>query len=665
MPLDFALLCIGALLGVGPAALYWRDREDVSRLVYGVTGGLCAAIFLAAVVPRGAHALSSVLPLGLPWLGMHFRLDPLSAFFLAVISLAGAAASAYAIGYGAHEKNPMRVLPFFPAFIAGMSSVVLADDAFAFLVSWEFMSLTSWALVISQHDQAENRSAAYIYLLMASFGTLCLLIAFGVLGGVGGAYDFASIREAPKEAWKTGVVLAFVIIGAGSKAGLVPLHIWLPLAHPAAPSHVSALMSGVMTKVAIYGFIRFAFDLLGAPAFWWSIHPLVFGAASALVGVLLATMQDDLKKLLAYSTIENIGVIFIALGLALAFKADGQALPAALAFTAALFHVFNHSLFKSVLFFGAGAVLGATGEKNIEKLGGLIRAMPRTAFVFLGGCVAIAALPPLNGFVSEWLVFQAILLTPALPQWVLKLLTPAVGVTLALSAALGAGAYVRAFGVVFLGRPRSPAAERARETDDWSLGAMSAMLFLCLLAGVLPSFMIDTISPAAADYVGGRMPSQADIAWLSIAPIAESRSSYNGLLVFGFIALSSLAAMQTIKTIWPRPVRRAPPWDCGYVDPNPATQYTASSFAQPVRRALGAIAFPVREKLDMPLPGETRPAHFSVEIGDRFTLYLYEPLTKFVSLCSDRLNIVAYLSIQEYLALVFAALVFLLLIVAL
>jgi hydrogenase-4 component B len=665
MPLDFALLCVGALLGVGPASIYWREKENVHRLVYGLSGGLCAAIFIAVIVPRGANALTTILPIGLPWLGMHFRLDPLAAFFLAVINLAGAAASAYAIGYGAHEKSPMRVLPFFPAFIAGMNAVVLADDAFAFLVAWEFMSLSSWALVISHHEQAENRAAAYIYLLMASFGTLCLLMAFSVLGGADGIYDFAAIRDMPKDPWKIGLALALVTLGAGSKAGLVPLHIWLPLAHPAAPSHVSALMSGVMTKVAIYGFIRFAFDLLGQPAFWWSLHPLVFGAASALIGVLYATVQSDLMKLLAYSTIENIGIIFIALGLALAFKANGQALPAALAFTAALFHVFNHSLFKSVLFFGAGAVLGATGEKNIEKLGGLIRAMPRTAFVFLGGCVAIAALPPLNGFVSEWLVFQAILLSPSLPQWILKLTTPAVGVTLALSAALGAGAYVRAFGVVFLGRARSPLAQQARETDQWSLGAMSVLLGLCLLAGVLPSFMIDTISPAAAEYVGGRMPAQSDIAWLSIAPVAQSRSSYNGFLVLVFIAFSSLAALQIIKTIWPRPVRRAPPWDCGYVDPSPATQYSGSSFAQPVRRALGAIAFPVRERLDMPLPGETRAAHFSVEIGDRFISYLYEPLSKAVWFCAGRLDFVAFLAIQEYLALVFAALVFLLLIVAL
>ena len=665
MPLAFVLLCVAALLGVSVLSIVYRRRSDVSRMVYGLCAGLCALIFLAAVVPRGAHFLTMALPLGLPSIGMHFRIDALSSFFLAVINVGGAAASIYAIGYGAHEKSPMRVLPFFPAFIAAMNLVLLADDAYGFLVAWESMSLASWALVLAHHDDPENRKAAFIYLAMASFGTLCLLMAFGLFGGAGGAYDFATIREAAREPWKAGVILALVTLGAGSKAGLVPLHIWLPLAHPAAPSHVSALMSGVMTKIAIYGFIRVVFDLLGQPAFWWSLDPMVFGALSALVGVLFATVQSDLKKLLAYSTIENIGIIFIALGLALAFKANGQSLPAALAFTAALFHVLNHALFKSLLFFGAGAALAATGEKSIERLGGLIQGMPRTAFLFLGGCIAIAALPPLNGFVSEWLIFQAILLSPSLPQWSLKLTTPAVGVALALSAALGAGCYVRAYGVAFLGRPRSSAAAAATETDQWSLGAMATLLALCLLAGVAPSFIIDTISPAAAAYVGGRMPAQGQIAWLSIAPIAESRSSYNGLLVLIFVLLSSFGAMKLIHVYGRRGTRRAPAWDCGYVDPSALSQYSGSSFAQPIRRTLGKIAFSARERLDMPAPGETRAAHFSVVVDDRFTAYFYGPLTRTVWFCAGKLNGVSFLSIQEYLGLVFVVLVVLLIIVAL
>ncbi|MGJ0502480.1 MAG: hydrogenase 4 subunit B [Methylocystis sp.] len=664
MPLYLALASVGALLAVSVYAIVGRQNHDIGRNVYRLCIGLCGALFLAAVMPRGANVVSCALPLGLPWIGMHFRLDVLSAFFLAVVNLGGAAASAYAVGYGAHEKDPMRVLPFYPAFLAGMNVVVLADDAFTFLVAWEFMSLASWALVLTHHHDEENRRAGFVYLLMATFGGFALLMAFGLLGGVGGAYDFAAIRESNKEAWKAGLVLALAMVGMGSKAGLAPLHIWLPLAHPAAPSHVSALMSGVMTKVAVYGFIRVIFDLLGPPSFWWSVEPMSFGAASALIGVLFATVQSDLKKLLAYSTIENIGIIFVALGLALAFKANGLALPAALAFTAALFHVFNHSLFKSLLFFGAGAVLNASGERSIERLGGLIHAMPKTAFLFLGGGVAISALPPLNGFVSEWLVFQAVLLSPSLPQWTVKLLVPAVGVALALSAALGAACYIRAYGVAFLGRPRSEAARCAQDPDRWSLGTMAVLLTLCLMAGLLPSLLIDTISPAARDFVGARMPAQSELSWLSIAPIAQSRSSYNGLLVFVFILFSAYAARWVIHRFGSARSRRAPAWDCGYIETSSAAQYTASSFAQPIRRTLGVIAFSTRERLDMPAPGETRAARLSVEITDRVFNYLYAPLTRAVESCASGLNILSLLTIQQYLALVFAALVFLLMLIA-
>ena len=325
------------------------------------------------------------------------------------------------------------------------------------------------------------------------------------------------------------------LVGAGSKAGVVPLHAWLPLAHPAAPSHVSALMSGVMTKVAVYGFVRIVFDLLGPPDWWWSMVVLAVGGITAVMGVLYALMQHDLKRLLAYHTVENIGIIFIGLGLALAFKAYGMPLAAALALTAGLFHVFNHSVFKSLLFFGAGAVLNATGERDMEHLGGLIHRMPQTAFVFLVGCVAISALPPLNGFVSEWLTFQAILLSPQLPSWGLKFLVPAVGALLALSAALAAACFVKAFGVSFLGRARTPAAASAQETDSNSLAAMYFLAALCLIAGILPGLFIDALAPVDQGLVGVSMPHQAGVEWLSIVPIAESRSSYNGLLVFIFV----------------------------------------------------------------------------------------------------------------------------------
>lgn len=663
MVLIFVMTCVAALFGASAYALFMRSHAMLDRTVYGACATACSLLLFAAIAACGGVSSSAMLPLGIPGVGMNMRLDALGAFFLAVVNLGGAAASIYAIGYGAHEKNPTRILPFFPLFLAAMNLVVIADDAFAFLLAWELMSLASWALILAHDLETENRQAGYIYLVMASFGTLALMLAFGVLGG-GAHFTFAEMREGSRTVLTSALVLGLVVFGAGSKAGVVPLHIWLPLAHPAAPSHVSALMSGVMTKVAIYGFIRIVFDLLGPPAFWWGIGPMIFGGLTALIGILFANAQNDLKKLLAYSTIENIGVIFIALGLSLVFKANNMAVAAALALTAALFHVFNHSLFKSLLFFGAGAVLTSTHERNIEQLGGLINRMPKTAFVFLGGCIAIAALPPLNGFASEWLLFQGILLSPSLPQWLLKLIVPAVGVTLALSAALGAACYVRVYGVVFLGRPRSESVMRAVETDRFSLSAMFALLALCILAGLFPGIFIDAIAPVTDALVGGRMPVQTKVAWLSIVPVAESKSSYNGFFVSFFIIISGLVAYFGIRRFWPMPVRRAPAWDCGYVDPSPITQYSASSFGQPIRRAIGPIAYSVREHLDMPLPGETRPARFGVELEDRAWRYAYWPVTRAVVFCADRINALNYLSIQEYLALVFAALVLLLLLVA-
>jgi formate hydrogenlyase subunit 3/multisubunit Na+/H+ antiporter MnhD subunit len=637
-------------------------------VVYGASLVVSIALLLVALPalldPSDVTPVAR-LALGIPWLGAHFRLDALSAFFLAVVNLGAAAASLFALGYGRHEPAPGRVLPFYPAFLAGMTIVVLADDAFTFLVSWEFMSLSSWALVMAHHRISDNARAGYVYLVMASFGTFALLLMFGLLAGPDGGYAFSEIRGIEHPAAPlTAAILGLALIGAGSKAGLVPLHAWLPLAHPAAPSHVSALMSGVMTKVAVYGFIRIVFDLAGEPAWWWSMVVLALGGVTAVMGVLYALMQHDLKRLLAYHTVENIGIIFIGLGLALAFKAYGMEWAAALALTAALLHVFNHLVFKSLLFFGAGAVLTATGERNMEQLGGLIHRMPQTAFVFLIGCAAISALPPLNGFVSEWLIFQAILQSPQLPSWGLKFLVPAVGALLALSAALAAACFVKAFGVTFLGRPRTAAAERARETDRLSLAAMFFLAALCLVAGVLPGFFIDALAPAVQSIAGDRMPIQRGLDWLSIVPIAESRSSYNGLLVFGFMLVSGTLAAFAIHRLASDRLRRAPAWDCGYPDSDPATQYSASSFAQPIRRVFGTLVFRAREHVDMPAPGQTRPARLTVELRDPIWDALYAPIAVAVGFAADRLNHLQFLTIRQFLSLVFAALVLLLLVLA-
>jgi len=656
---------VGLLLALSVLGIFAARRALGTRLVYAACAAVCAAlagVALLGLLAPGAGLESVEIPVGLPLGRTVLGLDPLSAAFAVIVNLAAAIVSGYAIGYGAHAREPLRVVPFYPAFIAGMNLVLLAQDAFSFLVGWELMSLASWALVLSEHRAAENRHAALVYLIMASGGALTLLLAFGLLAGPHGGYSFEAIRRV-SSAGVGPIVLLLALLGAGSKAGLVPLHAWLPLAHPAAPSHVSALMSAVMTKVAVYGFVRLVFDLAGPPAWWWSVPVLLIAAVTALLGVLYALMEHDLKRLLAYHTVENIGIIFIGLGLALAFEASGMRAAAALAFAAAIFHVFNHSLFKSLLFMGSGAVLNATGERDMEHLGGLIKAMPVTAVAFLAGCIAISALPPFNGFVSEWLTFQAILLSPQLPQWVARLLVPAVGATLACSAALAAACFVKAFGMSFLGRPRTKAASAAAETDRFSQIAMLLLALLCLLAGILPGFVLDSLGAVTQLAVGERLAPQSAQAWMRIVPVDIHRSAYSGLFVFVMILLAAAATAFVVRRVASHALRRSPAWDCGFPDASPATQYTAGSFAQPIRRVFGSVVFRAREAVAMPKPGDTAVARLQVELHDTVWDALYAPIIRLVAATAERLNRMQFLTIRNYLTLVFAALVALLIIV--
>jgi hydrogenase-4 component B len=663
--IPFSLGCVVLLLCLAVTGAFVAHAPSGRGIVYGGSLGVSLVSLLAALISLGGETSQVVLPLGLPWIGAHFRLDPLAAFFLIVVGLGSAGASLYALGYGRHEHEPQRVLPFYPAFLAGLNLVVMADDAFSFLFAWELMSLSSWALVMSHHRESGNAQAGYVYIIMAVFSGLALLLCFGLLAGPTGSYAFGAMRAVHPTPGIAALALVLALIGAGSKAGVVPLHVWLPLAHPAAPSHVSALMSGVMTKVAVYGFVRIAFDLLGAPTWWSGFIVLAVGGITAVLGVLYALMEHDLKRLLAYHTVENIGIIFIGLGLALAFGANGLAAAAALGLTAALFHVFNHSVFKSLLFFGAGAVLTATGERDMDQLGGLIHRMPKTAFAFLVGCAAISALPPLNGFVSEWLTFQAILLRPGLPQWGLKIMIPGDGALLALSAALAAACFVKAFGVTFLGRPRTQMAAAAREVDRCSLAAMYVFAALCLLAGIFPGVVIDLLAPVVQTLTGARMPAQLGVPWLSIVPVEASRSSYNGLLVFLFIAASAWLAVFAIHRFASHALRRGPAWDCGFPDPSPATQYTSGSFAQPIRRVYGAVMFRTHETVTMPPPGDIGPARIVKHIRDPIWDAFYVPVAGAVWYLSQVLNHLQFLTIRRYLGFVFAALVILLLALAL
>ena len=659
---DLMILCVGIFLLLALVAIAVGGKLAASAFIYAAAIIPCSVVGMTglAVLLTDGAASTTVLPIGLPWLGAHFRLDALSAFFLVVIGLGGAITSFYAIGYGRHEPEPHRVLPFYPAFLGAMVLVVLADDAFSFLLSWEVMSLLSWALVLAHHRKADTQKAAYVYLVMAGFGTMSLLLAFGPLVGADGGYDFETIRANTHTPAAAAIILVLMLVGAGSKAGLAPLHVWLPLAHPAAPSHVSALMSGVMTKVALYGFIRVVFDLLGPVEWWMSPTVILLGAATAVLGILNALMESDIKRALAYSTIENIGVIFAALGLALAFRANGMVDEAALAFSAALFHIFNHMVFKSLLFMGAGSVLNATGLRDLDGLGGLIHRMPLTSFVVLIGVTSISALPPLNGFASEWLVFQSILTSPNLPQSALQIIIPAAGALLALAAALAAACFVRIYGVGFLGRPRSDAARQAVEVDRFSLGAMFVLASICVLAGVFPGMILDAFAPAVTLMLDGRMPVQTHQPWLTLVPIAETRSTYNGLLVLLFVVFSATSAAWAVHRFASHRLRRAPAWDCGFPNADPLTQYGAGSYAQPVRRVLGTILLRAREEVLMPPPGDPRPARHKVHVKDLIWDGLYEQISRAVNAIATRMNRLQFLTIRRYLSLVMLSLVLLL-----
>ena len=662
MALTIVLSCIAGLLGLAVLAVAIGRWPAGVRAIYGA----CLAVSLisltasfGALIHAPAIAPAVTLPLGLPWLGAHFRLDALSAFFLVVVNLGAAAASLFALGYGQHETAPQRVLPFYPAFLAGMNLVVLADDAFTFLIAWEFMSLTSWALVMAHHRDPEQRARR---LRLSGHGELRHAGAAARLRLARRARRRLRVRRDPRSAiplpglprWSS----FSPSLGAGSKAGLVPLHVWLPLAHPAAPSHVSALMSGVMTKVAVYGFVRIVFDLLGPPAWWWSIVVLALGGVTAMMGVLYALMQHDLKRLLAYHTVENIGIIFIGLGLALAFKAYGMAFAAALALTAALLHVFNHSLFKSLLFFGAGAVLTATGERDMEHLGGLIHRMPQTAFVFLVGCAAISALPPLNGFVSEWLTFQAILLSPQLPSWGLKFLVPAVGALLALSAALAAACFVKAYRHDI---SRPPAARRLPRRAMKPTGSRSPRCSCWRRCACLPAFCPAFSSTrwrrSVSGLVGDRMPVQIGIAMALDRP-DRRRAAAPTMACWCFVFMIDVGHARGLRRFIASPrhdCAAAPAWDCGYPDASPATQYTAIELrpADPPRVRHRRVSGP-RDTPRCRRPATCARRGFDGRAArSRSGRQFMRRIAAGVGFAAERLNRLQFLTIRQFLSLVF------------
>ena len=614
---------IVAWLAIGTIGLAAQTRFGfVSRGLFpaGAVAGLVLAAGAFGAV--GAPPQSAVLPLGLPDLPFHLRVDALSAFFLLLLGVAGAAVSVYSAGYFRESEGAAPGLLCFQyhAFLAAMALVLVADDAYAFMVAWEAMALASFFLVTTDHRIAEIRRAGYLYLLIAHIGAIAILLAFGTLKG-GGDYTFASMRAAaPSPGWAT-VAFFLALAGFGAKAGLMPLHVWLPEAHPAAPSPVSALMSGVMLKTAIYGLLRVTFDLLPAQAWWWGVVALALGLASALFGVIFAAVQTDMKRLLAWSSIENIGILVAGIGLAILYKAYGKPVLAAIAMTAVLYHAFNHALFKSLLFLATGSVLHATHERSLGRLGGLAHKMPWVAALALIGVLAIAGLPPLNGFVSEWLLIQAFLFTPTLPQSFVNMLVPLAAAALVLTAALAAYVMVKFYGVIFLGRPREPGLAYAKDAGRWERAALAALALGCIVLGLAPSAVIGWLDPVNALLVGAT-PGPGH--WLMLAPFGEERSSYAPLGVLAVVGAVVLLTIQIVHRLWHGRVRRSDPWDCGFPLQTPRMQDTAEGFGQPIRQVFEPF---FRMERELPSPFDAKP-RYRVRADDPWWAWIYLPIVR-------------------------------------
>jgi formate hydrogenlyase subunit 3/multisubunit Na+/H+ antiporter MnhD subunit len=539
-----------------------------------------------------------------------------------------------------------------------MTLVLIANDAYAFMVSWELMALASYFLVTTQHRIPEIRQAGFLYLLLAHVGAIAILLCFGVLQGGSWQFTFDAMRAAELPAARASLAFGLAVLGFGAKAGLVPLHVWLPEAHPAAPSPVSALMSGVMLKTAVYGVLRVTFDLLPSPLWWWGAALLALGLFSALFGVVFAAVQTDMKRLLAYSSIENLGIVFAGIGLTLLFHAEGMGAPAALALAATLYHCLNHAMFKSLLFLATGSVLHATGERNLGKLGGLIRRMPWVAWLALIGTLAIAGLPPLNGFVSEWLLLQAFLLTPDVPQPFMNMLVPLGASLLALTAALAAYVMVKFYGVIFLGQMRERALADARDCGRLERLGLLWLAACCVLLGLLPVVVVGLLDEVGMQLLGASLAHAHSGPW-ALVPVSPERASYRPVVFLVGIALVLVVTVLVAKRLYHGRSRRAPPWDCGFAAQDARMQDTAEGFGQPIRHIFDAFFSMHRE---LPSPFDERPA-YRVTVEDRFWGLLYLPLARAVQRAAAQVGRLQTGRISVYLAYSFVTLIVLLVIV--
>ena len=644
-----------------------KDRLATYCSFLSAVGASVFGIFFSLSVIFGETFSLSLS--GSSFLNFGFFVDRLCAFFILVISIAVFAVSIYSIGYAReyYGKKNIGYLGFlYNVFILSMILVVSANNAIMFLIVWELMSVISFFLVIFEHEKPETRKAGFIYIVMTHIGTGFIILSFLILAGAGGSYSFESFSAygSTMPPLLKDLAFLFALIGFGAKAGIVPLHIWLPYAHPAAPSNVSALMSGVMIKTAIYMFIRVFFDFLGADVPWWGFLVFALGAVSALTGIMYAVVEPDIKKMLAFSSIENIGIILLGIGASMIFRASGSPALSAIAAIAALYHLLNHSIFKGLLFMGAGSILYSTHTKNIEELGGLIKKMPVMSLLFFIGVLSISALPPFSGFVSEWLLLQSLLLSFTSTDSLVRIALPVGAAALALTGALAAFCFLKTFGIGFLALPRSEHAEHAKDPNKPMLIGMGIFALLSILLGLLPVYVVTFLDRIVRDFAGTSVFDQpfsfALSGTLTMPSSAMSISTPVILSAISFFILI-LLAMRFIKD--PGAQRVYETWGCGQPISTARNEYTARAFSKPVQIWFKNIFRPMRELRASytvsPLIKES--FKFEVHIEPIFERYIYSPATDMILGRSRTIKHIQTGSIHAYLAYIFGTMVILML----
>ncbi|WKZ19194.1 MAG: hydrogenase 4 subunit B [Candidatus Jettenia sp. CY-1] len=662
--ISIILYIVGALFALCFYA--WQKAGNFISLVFAA---IAASFSIATAVTMLSHGSRIHLNFQLlhPVITYDFLLDPLSSFFVLAISVVSFIASLYSLGYTRLyvNKRDTRFLGFtYNLFLLSMLLVVTANNAFVFMIVWELMTLVSFFLVVFEHENPAARKAGFVYIVMAHIGSGLLAVAFFIMLSYAGSFSFDDFRNVASQVPATykNIVFFLILIGFGIKAGIFPLHLWLPMAHPAAPSNVSMVMSGVMIKTAVYGFVRFYFEFLTPCPPWWGVIILIVGASSAILGILYALMERDIKTLLAYSSVENMGIILIGIGLAMIFKSYDFISLSSLAMIAGLYHLINHAVFKCLLFGCAGNIYYSTHTKNIEELGGLIKRLRVTAPVFLVGALSISALPPLNGFMSEWLIFQSLLNGFNIPSVLIKIETIICGAVVALTGALVATCFIKAFGVSFLALPRSEHAQKAKEVPVVMYVSMGFLAMLCVCMGIFPAKIMMIINHVNTHLLGTNiMPAIISYDWLQTRSI---HTNFTGLspkstTVFGVILLAVTFAVLTM--VRPGFARRPyETWTCG-ITSGPRLEYTATAFTRPFKTIFSNLYRPRVE-----VSSEYSVPHYFVksvtylgEITPIFERYLYTPISNFVLNSSERVRWMHTGNIHLYLAYIFVTLLIL------